>query len=139
MLCKNLWHKITFKVLDFMLLFLWGVWEYKSCFLSLICICWGELRWSFEYLGILNPSVEVYLKFNIMVIADIFSFWGFRCIIVQADGWIVEKISLLANPNKVRPKRFWGVYTKLKIFNMTNYKKGKCWISKFWFWFSIEN
>ncbi|KAJ1409367.1 Nucleotide-diphospho-sugar transferase [Sesbania bispinosa] len=45
--------------------------------------------------------------------------------LLQADGWIVEKISLLANPNQVRPKRFWGgVYTKLKIFNMTNYKKG---------------
>ena len=43
---------------------------------------------------------------------------------VQADGWIVEKISLLANPNQVRPTRFWGVYTTLKIFNMTNYKKG---------------
>ncbi|XVE62698.1 hypothetical protein DITRI_Ditri06bG0140700 [Diplodiscus trichospermus] len=44
--------------------------------------------------------------------------------LLKADGWIVEKISLLANPNQVRPKRFWGVYTKLKIFNMTNYKKG---------------
>ncbi|KAL3523724.1 hypothetical protein ACH5RR_016558 [Cinchona calisaya] len=43
--------------------------------------------------------------------------------LLQADGWIVEKISLLANPNQVRPKRFWGVYTKLKIFNMTKYKK----------------
>ncbi|KAB1202914.1 putative glucuronosyltransferase PGSIP6 [Morella rubra] len=43
--------------------------------------------------------------------------------LLQADGWIVEKISLLVNPNQVRPKRFWGVYTKLKIFNMTNYKK----------------
>ncbi|KAK7376282.1 hypothetical protein VNO78_34746 [Psophocarpus tetragonolobus] len=43
--------------------------------------------------------------------------------LLQADGWIVEKISLLANPNQVRPKRFWGVYTKLKIFNMTYYKK----------------
>ncbi|XVF06463.1 hypothetical protein REPUB_Repub06bG0050200 [Reevesia pubescens] len=43
--------------------------------------------------------------------------------LLKADGWIVEKISLLANPNQVRPKRFWGVYTKLKIFNMTNYKK----------------
>ncbi|RZB87585.1 Inositol phosphorylceramide glucuronosyltransferase 1 [Glycine soja] len=29
---------------------------------------------------------------------------------LQADGWIVEKISLLANPNQVRPKRFWVVY-----------------------------
>ncbi|KAK8546439.1 hypothetical protein V6N13_067661 [Hibiscus sabdariffa] len=39
------------------------------------------------------------------------------------DGCTVEKISLLENPNQVRPKRFWGVYTKLKLFNMTNYKK----------------
>lgn len=43
--------------------------------------------------------------------------------LLQADGWIVEHIDLLANPNHERPKRFWGVYTKLKIFNMTNYKK----------------
>ncbi|GLJ31925.1 hypothetical protein SUGI_0642580 [Cryptomeria japonica] len=43
--------------------------------------------------------------------------------LLQADGWIVEHIQLLANPNHKRPKRFWGVYTKLKIFNMTNYKK----------------
>ncbi|KAI8032547.1 Inositol phosphorylceramide glucuronosyltransferase 1 [Camellia lanceoleosa] len=43
--------------------------------------------------------------------------------LLQADGWIVELISLLANPNQIKPKRFWGVYTKLKIFNMTNYKK----------------
>ncbi|XP_058089130.1 inositol phosphorylceramide glucuronosyltransferase 1-like, partial [Magnolia sinica] len=43
--------------------------------------------------------------------------------LLRADGWIVELISLLANPNQIRPKRFWGVYTKLKIFNMTNYKK----------------
>ncbi|CAN4106897.1 unnamed protein product [Withania somnifera] len=43
--------------------------------------------------------------------------------LLRADGWIVEKISLLANPNQVRPKRFWGVYTKLKVFNMTSYKK----------------
>jgi hypothetical protein len=42
----------------------------------------------------------------------------------QADGWIVNRITLLENPNQVRPKRFWGVYTKLKIFNMTSYKKG---------------
>ncbi|KAK4755507.1 hypothetical protein SAY87_009264 [Trapa incisa] len=43
--------------------------------------------------------------------------------LLRADGWIVEKISLLENPNQLRPKRFWGVYTKLKIFNMINYKK----------------
>lgn len=46
-------------------------------------------------------------------------------IIFQADGWKVESITLLANPNQVRPKRLWGVYTKLKIFNMTKYKKGR--------------
>lgn len=44
--------------------------------------------------------------------------------VMQTDGWIVNTISLLNNPNQVRPSRFWGVYTKLKIFNMTNYKKG---------------
>ncbi|KAJ0261162.1 Inositol phosphorylceramide glucuronosyltransferase 1 [Hirschfeldia incana] len=43
--------------------------------------------------------------------------------LLKADGWKVEKISLLANPNQVHPTRFWGVYTKLKIFNMTDYKK----------------
>lgn len=43
--------------------------------------------------------------------------------LLQADGWIVDHISLLANPNQVRPTRFWGVYTKLKIFNMTKYRK----------------
>ncbi|XP_024989146.1 inositol phosphorylceramide glucuronosyltransferase 1-like [Cynara cardunculus var. scolymus] len=43
--------------------------------------------------------------------------------LLQADGWIVTPISLLENPNQVRPTRFWGVYTKLKIFNMTDYKK----------------
>ncbi|KAJ8511323.1 hypothetical protein OPV22_001757 [Ensete ventricosum] len=43
--------------------------------------------------------------------------------LLDADGWIVQHISLLANPNHVRPKRFWGVYTKLKIFNMTDYRK----------------
>lgn len=43
--------------------------------------------------------------------------------LLKADGWIVTPISLLHNPNQVRPTRFWGVYTKLKIFNMTDYKK----------------
>ncbi|GAB2277622.1 Inositol phosphorylceramide glucuronosyltransferase 1 [Dionaea muscipula] len=43
--------------------------------------------------------------------------------LLEADGWIVEMISLLENPNRVRPTRFWGVYTKLKIFNLTQYRK----------------
>ncbi|KAG0497068.1 hypothetical protein HPP92_001759 [Vanilla planifolia] len=42
--------------------------------------------------------------------------------LLQADGWKVELISLLANPNQVRPKRFWGLY-KTEDFNMTMYKK----------------
>ncbi|XP_042513003.1 inositol phosphorylceramide glucuronosyltransferase 1-like [Macadamia integrifolia] len=48
---------------------------------------------------------------------------GYAKMLLKADGWIVETISLLANPNQVRPTRFWGVYTKLKIFNLTNYGK----------------
>ncbi|RYQ91037.1 hypothetical protein Ahy_B09g096909 isoform B [Arachis hypogaea] len=32
----------------------------------------------------------------------------YACNLLQADGWIVEKISLLSNPNKIRPSRFWG-------------------------------
>ncbi|KAI4980629.1 hypothetical protein ZWY2020_021114 [Hordeum vulgare] len=43
--------------------------------------------------------------------------------LLEADGFIVKHITLLANPNQVRPTRFWGVYTKLKIFNMTTYRK----------------
>ncbi|KAF4388949.1 hypothetical protein F8388_026678, partial [Cannabis sativa] len=30
--------------------------------------------------------------------------------LLKADGWIVKKISLLENPNQVRPTRFWVVY-----------------------------
>ncbi|XP_043691596.1 inositol phosphorylceramide glucuronosyltransferase 1-like [Telopea speciosissima] len=48
---------------------------------------------------------------------------GYAKKLLKADGWIVETISLLANPNQVRPTRFWGVYTKLKIFNLTDYRK----------------
>ncbi|KAL2942626.1 Inositol phosphorylceramide glucuronosyltransferase 1 [Bienertia sinuspersici] len=48
---------------------------------------------------------------------------AYNMIVDEADGWIVEMISLLENPNRVRPTRFWGVYTKLKIFNMTSYRK----------------
>ncbi|GMN22661.1 hypothetical protein TIFTF001_040315 [Ficus carica] len=44
--------------------------------------------------------------------------------LLQADGWIVTKVDLVANPNRgVKPRRLWGVYTKLRIFNMTDYKK----------------
>lgn len=76
----------------------------------------------------LVKDMEVWFKTDIWVVSNVYFFLfvvRFWWIILQADGWIVEKISLLANPNQVRPKRFWGVYTKLKIFNMTKYKKGK--------------
>jgi len=43
--------------------------------------------------------------------------------LLEADGWRVERIDLLKNPNSKRPARFWGVYTKLRIFNMTDYEK----------------
>ncbi|PRQ41660.1 putative glucuronosyltransferase [Rosa chinensis] len=60
-------------------------------------------------------------KDMVVLVSDGVSAYAMK--LLKADGWIVEKISLLANPNQVRPTRFWGVYTKLKIFNMTNYKK----------------
>ncbi|CAA6662470.1 unnamed protein product [Spirodela intermedia] len=60
-------------------------------------------------------------KDTVVLVSDGVSDYATR--LLQADGWIVEHISLLENPNQVRPKRFWGVYTKLKIFNMTMYKK----------------
>ncbi|GAB4836085.1 Inositol phosphorylceramide glucuronosyltransferase 1 [Ancistrocladus abbreviatus] len=43
--------------------------------------------------------------------------------LLEADGWIVEKITLLENPNRVIHQGFGGVYTKLKILNITNYRK----------------
>lgn len=43
----------------------------------------------------------------------------------QADGWIVKRVELLSNPNSKHPTRFWGVYTKLTIFNLVEYERGK--------------
>ncbi|GAB4855358.1 Inositol phosphorylceramide glucuronosyltransferase 1 [Ancistrocladus abbreviatus] len=60
-------------------------------------------------------------KDMVALVSDGVSDYGKK--LLEADGWIVEMIPLLENPNRVRPSRFWGVYTKLKIFNMTNYKK----------------
>lgn len=57
----------------------------------------------------------------VALISDGVSEAGIR--LLEADGWIVQRIELLANPNSHRPARFWGVYTKLKIFNMTEYRK----------------
>ncbi|GBG68529.1 hypothetical protein CBR_g3073 [Chara braunii] len=43
--------------------------------------------------------------------------------VLEADGWIVDRVVLLDNPIHNHPSRFWGVYTKLRIFNMTQYDK----------------
>ncbi|KAL2600805.1 hypothetical protein AAZV13_10G132300 [Glycine max] len=48
-------------------------------------------------------------KDMVVLVSDVVS--DYANTLLQADGWIVEKISLLANPNQ------------LKIFNMTDYKK----------------
>lgn len=60
-------------------------------------------------------------KDMVALVSDGVSDAGIR--LLEADGWIVQRIELLANPNSNRPTRFWGVYTKLKIFNMTDYHK----------------
>lgn len=60
-------------------------------------------------------------KDMVALVSDGVSEAGIR--LLEADGWIVQRIELLANPNSNRPTRFWGVYTKLKIFNMTDYRK----------------
>lgn len=60
-------------------------------------------------------------KDMVALVSDGVSETGIR--LLKADGWIVQRIKLLANPNSKRPTRFWGVYTKLKIFNMTEYSK----------------
>ncbi|GAQ88435.1 glycogenin [Klebsormidium nitens] len=43
--------------------------------------------------------------------------------LLQADGWIVKRVELLSNPNSKHPTRFWGVYTKLTIFNLVEYER----------------
>ncbi|KAK9691717.1 hypothetical protein RND81_09G214200 [Saponaria officinalis] len=72
---------------------------------------------------VLGKSIRDSGSKNDMVVLVSDGVSDFAISLLQADGWIVEMISLLENPNQVRPTRFWGVYTKLKIFNMTNYKK----------------
>eukprot|EP00271_Cylindrocystis_brebissonii_P019979 TRINITY_DN639_c0_g3_i1.p1 TRINITY_DN639_c0_g3~~TRINITY_DN639_c0_g3_i1.p1 ORF type:complete len:572 (-),score=88.70 TRINITY_DN639_c0_g3_i1:620-2335(-) len=43
--------------------------------------------------------------------------------VLQADGWLVEAVDLLKNPNSNYRETFWGVYTKLHVFNMTQYER----------------
>eukprot|EP00899_Mesostigma_viride_P022103 jgi/Mesvir1/3077/Mv12057-RA.2 len=43
--------------------------------------------------------------------------------LLQADGWIVKRVMTLQNPNAGHPRRFWAVYTKLLVFNLTEYDR----------------
>eukprot|EP00271_Cylindrocystis_brebissonii_P012038 TRINITY_DN30094_c0_g1_i1.p1 TRINITY_DN30094_c0_g1~~TRINITY_DN30094_c0_g1_i1.p1 ORF type:complete len:575 (-),score=88.81 TRINITY_DN30094_c0_g1_i1:1003-2727(-) len=43
--------------------------------------------------------------------------------VLQADGWRVDRVNLLRNPNDNYRASFWGVYTKLNVFNMTQYER----------------
>ena len=43
---------------------------------------------------------------------------------LRKDGWIVKTLETIDNPGKKYPERFSAVYTKLGIFNLTEYKKG---------------
>ncbi len=50
------------------------------------------------------------------------------------EGWVVRRVDVVRNPGRWEasgaagaasfPPRFWAVYTKLAIFNMTEYGKG---------------
>lgn len=49
---------------------------------------------------------------------------------LQLDGWRVLRVPQLANPGKGPglhgfPSRFWGVYTKLLVFKLTQYQRGE--------------
>lgn len=48
---------------------------------------------------------------------------------LTADGWTVQRVALIHNPGtwtrgdgKKFPARFWGVYSKLALFNLTDYE-----------------
>ncbi len=50
---------------------------------------------------------------------------------LRNDGWKVRRVDALPNPGRWTqdaelrfPPRFWAVYTKLLIFNMTEYARG---------------
>ncbi|KMZ76370.1 putative glucuronosyltransferase PGSIP6 [Zostera marina] len=98
-----------------------GVWGRSGSGKAYVTLLYGD-----EFLlgvRVLGKSIENTgtTEDRIVLVSDGVSDYAKK--LLQADGWIVELISLLANPNQVRPKRFWGVYTKLKIFNLTKYKK----------------
>ncbi len=50
------------------------------------------------------------------------------------EGWVVRRVDVVQNPGRWEasgtitggsyPPRFWAVYTKLAIFNMTEYSRG---------------
>lgn len=59
---------------------------------------------------------------------------------LSADGWRVHRVHTIPNPGRWQqgtiarrggasggatfPARFWGVYTKLLVFNLTQYERG---------------
>ena len=42
---------------------------------------------------------------------------------LMRDGWRVRRVTTRANPNADYPSRFWGVYTKLEVFALTDYER----------------
>lgn len=51
---------------------------------------------------------------------------------LRSDGWKVQIVKTLQNPglwtqapDQGFPAKFWAVYTKLLVFNMTEYSKGR--------------
>ena len=50
---------------------------------------------------------------------------------LRSDGWRVRPVGTIQNPGRWTqtsrhkfPARFWAVYTKLLIFNLTEYERG---------------
>lgn len=50
---------------------------------------------------------------------------------LRSDGWVVQQVEAVQNPGRWTqaasrrfPPRFWAVYTKLLVFNLTQYDTG---------------
>lgn len=48
---------------------------------------------------------------------------------LRSDGWIVKRVAFVDNPGTAQafqggfPRRFWGVYSKLNVWNLVEYRK----------------
>lgn len=48
---------------------------------------------------------------------------------LMTDGWIVKRVQFLDNPGTANafsggfPRRFWGVYSKLNVWNLVEYRR----------------